>query len=84
MKQGNILQPFTNSLLESDLNFKGYLPRPTIEAIFRKAGLRDLKDQQFNLIFGALDKNTSGEENYKQLLELLIGADEAQRVFAAA
>ena len=36
------------------------------------------------MIFGALDKNTTGEENYKQLLELLMGAEEAQRLFAAA
>lgn len=71
-------------MIDSDLNLKGYLPRSAIEATFKKAGLRDLKDQQTNVIFSALDKNSAGEENYKQLLELLMGPEEAQRVFSAA
>ena len=73
----NALNGLQTSLLDSDPALSGYLPSTVLIAIFRKNGVRDsITEQQFNIVFSAIDKNSKGDSSYKQLLELLIGADE--------
>jgi len=74
----------TTSLLDSDPTLRGYLPSATLIAIFRKNGVRDITDQQFTGLFTAIDKNSHGDSSYKQLLDLILGPEETQRLFAGA
>jgi hypothetical protein len=39
---------------------------------------------QFETIFGTLDKNTTQEFNYKQMIEYLLGVDEANKLYTQA
>lgn len=84
LKANNALSGLQTSLLDSDPTLRGYLPSATLVAIFRKNGVRDVTDQQFTTVFTAIDKNSQGDSSYKQLLELLIGPEETQRLFAGA
>jgi Ca2+-binding EF-hand superfamily protein len=84
IKTNNAMTGLTTSLLDSDPTLRGYLPSATLMAIFRKNGVRDLNDQQFATVFTAIDKNSQGDSSFKQLLELILGAEETQRLFAGA
>lgn len=76
LKANNAMTGLASSVLDSDPTLRGYLPSATLVAIFRKNGVRDITDQHFTVVFSAIDKNSQGDASYKQLLELLIGAEE--------
>jgi len=84
IKTNNSMTGVTTSLLDSDPTLRGYLPSATLMAIFRKNGVRDINDQQFATLFTAIDKNSQGDASYKQLLDLILGPEETQRLFAGA
>jgi hypothetical protein len=46
--------------------------------------VRDLTDTQFKQVLEALDSNSRGEKSYKELLELIVGAERTQQLFADA
>lgn len=54
-----------------------------IESIFVSLGYT-FNRSQFGLIFSALDESQPQVYNYKQLLEIVLGHDDAQKFFAGA
>jgi Ca2+-binding EF-hand superfamily protein len=72
-----MMNKFTSGFLDVDSSLKGYLPEQTILQVCRANGCNSFSSIQFNTLFSALDKNSQGEYTYKQLFELLFGAEQA-------
>ena len=77
LKTKNATDGLISSLFDSDIQLKGYLPYDTIVSMFHKNQVRDLSDAQFKQVLEALDSNSRGEKSYKELLELIVGAEKA-------
>ena len=75
------LGSFAQSFTELDPTMRGYLSQAAITELFKKNGY-PFDRTQLGAIISALDSNASGEYNYKQLLELTLGADDTQKFFA--
>jgi hypothetical protein len=78
------LDGLVSSLFDSDIQLKGYLASDTIISMFHKNQVRDISDLQFRQILEALESNSRGEKSYKELLELIVGNEKAQQMFADA
>lgn len=80
LKSKNRTNLLFDSFLEKDFSHKFYLPRITIEEILKKNDYK-FSPKQFETFFSAVEKNSHGEYNYKNIFELLIGEDDARKLF---
>ena len=84
IRTNKLQQLLATALLERDSSQKGFLQRYLIEDAFNSTKFT-IKSQQFDILLGVLDKTTNRQNqqefNYKQMLEYLIGSDEATKYF---
>lgn len=78
------MSEFAQAFIEKDPTIKGYLKQVDIEDIFKQRLGISYSRAQFNIIFSALEPNSEGAFNYKQLMELAMGLEEAQKFFQGA
>ena len=62
---------------------KGYMRVEDMKEIFRGLGYT-FKQTQFDTVFSVLDKNRAGDINYKQMLEYILGPEDANKLFTGA
>lgn len=64
-----------------DPSLKGYVRQEELENVLTKH-FGQLTRTNLQTVCSVLDPNSRGELNYKQLFDLVMGADEAQKFFA--
>lgn len=72
---------FAAAFVDKDPSLRGYLPGSDIQQVFRALGYA-FNRTQFDTVLSALDQAQPEVYNYKQLLELVLGHEEALRFFA--